>query len=361
MQSLVIEPRSRTTQNGKVLRVASIVFGAAGLMVLSVFYPEADGDTVTTFLIVSLGAPVMVWILTYLDGQQSVSPLEIDGQGFTCPAYGATEMRRWTWREVSAFQLIERPDDPYPNASFIRFQAPVDLRVPTRWQDAAPIETEAAEVRIYDRYDPSLRQTADDLNAARARAVGLSSAGAADATPLGANRRTVYPEPVAFLADHERQWSQLALLLLGGFFPCLLLDDLTRLFWILTAMLFMGVIVVALVDHFVFPRRRRERQVVALDGRGLTCSFAGREQRWDWKEIGACRFAGSSGRWRHIVGHYLVIEVARATEAPRLVNRLLRRLFHRQVVVLADIYLVSLEEVAAKIEAYRDSAQEREA
>lgn len=361
MQSLVIEPRPQRTRADRIMRTGSLVFGALGLLIVPIFFPEADSSTITACLIVFVGTPMIVWGLTFLEGRQSATPLEIDRRGLTCPTFGSTEARRWTWPEVSAFQVIERPEDPHFNARFIRFLVPADLRVPIHLHDASPVEARRAEVRIYDRYDPSLQQIADDLNAARARGLGLSSRAAADAMPPGADRRAAYPQPVEFLADHERQWSQLLLIWSGAFLLSFAFSDVGWMSWALSPLLFFVMTATLLVDFFVFRRRRRERQAVGLDGRGLTCSFAGREQRWDWREVGACRFAGPSGGWRHILGRYLVIEVARAPAAPRLVRSLLRRLFGCQVVVLADIYLVSLEEVAAKVAAYRDSAQEREA
>lgn len=330
----------------RVVRPFLYIFGATGLFLLIFVLPGAQGGDelgsewrwVLALVVFLLGVALFGWLA------QLGKPgrLELDEEGLGYRARFQKAPRRWPWRELSAFTLQRRK-----SGDFIVFSVPADGRVkePERSDRVRP--DGRIELRIRGDFGEPLERLAARLNRMRAAAPGVF-----EEAPAG--------ESTEYRADAERDlrvewWFAAAMIsiVLMAFFDSVAVQ---------LCLLGLGLAFFALqfVTRGIFPTRPPKDNFLRLDVQGLTYVRDGASRTWSWRDLDQIALHDGRPIWLRPFGRFITVAIPDDDGEPRVLRRLCRLWRRRPTLMIADIYLAPLEEVAAKMRAYRERALSNE-
>lgn len=343
----------------RLLRVALACCAVVGAALLLVAMRQPLDHSALLGALLLLAVPAVAFLVSKLPGS-GAPVLEFDDEGMTYAFLSPKRPRRWRWQELSAFELLDRRSDPRPGTGFIRFTVPRDRRLPGYLRLRAVILPERVEVRIHDSCDMPLADLAAQLNRYRERSLDAVMAVLEGTPDLSVKAKaSSYPAPLVYHVDFERGESVVWPLPLIAVLALIVVTNLLQgSVW--PAVLGIGGCLLFfaawLLSYKAFAGRPPKDNFLRLDDIGLTHRSHGVSRTWPWRELSEITLHGGGPIWPKVFGRFVTARIPDDGARPRLLQRLCRLWFRRPTLVIADLYLAPLEEIAAKLEEYRTRA-----
>lgn len=282
-------------------------------------WSEVPPVRIWTFLLILLGTPALTVLIAFTLPLPGGQALIVDAEGIR--RQSKLMPANWLWRGIKGLELYTHPD----GKSFIELA----------------IDDEDADSRITDIYETPLAELFDHLVSVQSGVAGAS----AQRTDLAVDQAVAYDGDLQ--KQMTRPYSTFVIFLAFLFF---VLHDVVEI--PLALSIGVGVVALPVIVYMVVGIIRTlssgGRRRLVLDESGLSIVAGGRQERIAWPDVGAIRVHGRTGFWA--TPRYIALETRQGR----------RGLLGSSRVVIPDAFLASMDEIADRLNGFRERLGQRQ-